>query len=250
MVFQFQDLNVNELEKATLCINVSDSRLLRSNVLIGNLELDLSFIYFQKYHEIYHRWVALANFKDSRKPGIRGYFKLSVVLLGPGDEQYMRPAHAEDDDDFAPVIMPPNVSHSGTNLKVNVWQVEDLAVMDSAAMGGAADPFVKVEFGGNSEQTTHLTNIRSGNFDKQLALRVVEPVMAHRVAISVWDYDVAEKDDLIGTVSLDYQIAKAGALLAPRWYSFYGALTFLKSHVAERMNQGLLDGSFLFVALL
>eukprot|EP01084_Bolivina_argentea_P291898 501737_1 len=60
LYFDFQ-LEPNELSKGKCIITVKDKNILFLNEQIGSFSFDLSWIYYKKYHEIYHQWCALTN---------------------------------------------------------------------------------------------------------------------------------------------------------------------------------------------
>lgn len=40
-----------------------------------------------KDHEVYRTWVGLQDTESGRETGVRGFLKLSITVLGPGDRQ-------------------------------------------------------------------------------------------------------------------------------------------------------------------
>lgn len=62
-----------------------DSRVLRSDALIGSFSLDLGVIYGSEEHAIQNKWLLLTQ-EDMNKTGIKGYLQISASLVGPGDE--------------------------------------------------------------------------------------------------------------------------------------------------------------------
>lgn len=50
------------------------------------------------FSRFWHRqWVALTDITDEHE-GIQGYLKLSITVLGPGDEQHIHSAEEMDDE--------------------------------------------------------------------------------------------------------------------------------------------------------
>jgi hypothetical protein len=56
---------------------------------IGIFKIDMAFIYSQLKHSINRKWLLLSN-EDDRMTGAKGYLKVSVNILGPGDEPPVR----------------------------------------------------------------------------------------------------------------------------------------------------------------
>src|SRR5262249_29268080 len=63
----------------------------------GQFEFDVQGVYYRQHHELFRQWVALTDITDEHE-GIQGYLKLSLVVLGPGDEQHVHTAAEEDDE--------------------------------------------------------------------------------------------------------------------------------------------------------
>ena len=54
---------------------------------IGIYEFDVSYIYFLDKHTLLNKWLALSNPEAKDMNEITGYLKLSISVIGPGDEQ-------------------------------------------------------------------------------------------------------------------------------------------------------------------
>lgn len=103
MVFDVPAMTRALLDEAVLNIAVMDWDALSRNDVIGRYALDLAWVYFQDAHEVYSRWVSIADVAtDARSSGLTGFLRLSVVVLGPEDTARVRaptpraasPAHA------------------------------------------------------------------------------------------------------------------------------------------------------------
>lgn len=55
------------------------------DALIGTFKIDIGFVYDQFQHSLINKWILLADAKDLMC-GAKGYLKVSVNVLGPGDE--------------------------------------------------------------------------------------------------------------------------------------------------------------------
>ena len=64
---------------------VCNSRTLRSNMRIGTFKIDLGYIYDQKQHSINRKWLLLSD-EDDPSIGAKGFLKVSINIIGPGDE--------------------------------------------------------------------------------------------------------------------------------------------------------------------
>ena len=107
LYFELNKLEPDQLSQGKALIQVFDADILTRNDLIGAFEFDLSWIYYREHHEVYNQWIALTNpdaddeeeeeekDDDEGIDGIEGYLKLSITILGPGDEQYIHDEEAE-----------------------------------------------------------------------------------------------------------------------------------------------------------
>jgi dysferlin len=82
------------MSEAELCdemieFEVCNSRTLRSDMKIGTFKMDINYIYSQSKHSINRKWLLLSD-DDDRMAGAKGYLKVSVNILGPGDEAPVR----------------------------------------------------------------------------------------------------------------------------------------------------------------
>ena len=83
----FFNVNTSEAELCdeTIEFEVCNSRTLRSDMKIGTFQMDIAYIYSQSKHSINRKWLLLSDEND-RMAGAKGYLKVSVNILGPGDE--------------------------------------------------------------------------------------------------------------------------------------------------------------------
>lgn len=84
-------LSETELCDQFIEFEIFNSRTLRSDMKIGKFKTDMAQIYSQTNHSIYRKWLLLSN-DDDRMAGAKGFLKVSVNILGPGDEAPVCPA--------------------------------------------------------------------------------------------------------------------------------------------------------------
>lgn len=53
--------------------------------LIGSFKLDIGYVYDEPYHSLVSKWLLLSDSEDSMS-GAKGYLKVTINVLGPGDE--------------------------------------------------------------------------------------------------------------------------------------------------------------------
>lgn len=78
-----------ELFQQNIVFGVYNSRKLRSDAFIGSFELNLAAVYESPKHAIMHKWLLLGEPEDPQA-GSKGYLKMAIVILGPGDEAPVR----------------------------------------------------------------------------------------------------------------------------------------------------------------
>ena len=55
------------------------------NELIGSFKIEIGYIYDEPFHSILYKWLLLGDLEDYTS-GPKGYLKVSINVLGPGDE--------------------------------------------------------------------------------------------------------------------------------------------------------------------
>jgi hypothetical protein len=210
-----------------------------------------------------------------------GYLRLSIAVLGPNDKLAKHDVAKEKQKEAEQekqgktladlVMMPPQVKQSVHFLVATIYEAEHLPNMDASAFGavasafgkrGGIDAFVRVDFAGNPKiKTKTITKkmkkgeVKMGmtdlnpEFNEQLWLPVTlsgGKTMSNRIAVTVWDHDLAGADDRVATASVKFRDVQHGPWArpprhvtrsrgggssddvhmiggGPRWYNLYGA---------------------------
>ena len=79
-------IDKEEAENGKIMIKLLDKGIFK-DVIIGEFEFDLSFIYFMKDHTMLHKWLALSNPNCDDFAKIQAYMKVSISVAVEGDEQ-------------------------------------------------------------------------------------------------------------------------------------------------------------------
>ncbi|KFQ90203.1 Dysferlin, partial [Phoenicopterus ruber ruber] len=74
-----------ELFDAPIFITVVDSRSFRTDSVIGEFRMDVETVYSEPKHAFLRKWLLLSDPEDF-SAGAKGYLKVSLFVLGPGDE--------------------------------------------------------------------------------------------------------------------------------------------------------------------
>ncbi|NXP21827.1 DYSF protein, partial [Scytalopus superciliaris] len=75
----------SELFDTPVFIRVVDSRSFRTDSVIGEFRMDVETVYSEPKHAFLRKWLLLSDPEDL-SAGAKGYLKVSVFVLGPGDE--------------------------------------------------------------------------------------------------------------------------------------------------------------------
>ena len=241
LTFEFRNLEPEELNQGKCIIEVFDANVIRKNVLIGSFEFDLTQVYYKKHHELYKQWVALTDVTGDNE-GVQGYLQVTIVVLGPKDEQYIHPESEEWDTSgsLLNVMMPPQVETDPHLLKVYIHQLDKLMIMDKLTK--SSDPYVLVKFAGVENKTTTYKKKLDVHVHECVTIPVMEPLLGNTIILHVKDHDVAAKDDIIGTFTFSYTKVKKNAM-KNRWVHLYGAPQNKQKGVADKMNRAIREGT-------
>ncbi|ETO35618.1 C2 domain containing protein, partial [Reticulomyxa filosa] len=265
LTFEFRNLEPEDLNQGKCKVMVYDANMLRRNVLIGSFEFDLVSIYYKKNHELFCQWVTLIDVTGQHE-GVQGFLKVTIVVLGPGDEQYI---HSEDEmleltDLFKP-LMPPSIDPDPWILKTYVWRYEHMAIADRTS--SSSDPYVEVEFAAAKIATSPIKKQLSADVRKCLTLKVMEPVLGDQIKVWFKDWDIVierkkklvtlkwnthikikkgVQDDVLGMKVFSWEKAKASEGKEEgypvHWIHLYGAPDLVSGALADKMNKGIIEG--------
>ncbi|XP_026579042.1 dysferlin-like, partial [Pseudonaja textilis] len=194
-------------------ITVVDSRSLRTDSVIGEFRVDVGTIYAEPRHCFLRKWLLMSDPEDF-SVGARGYLKVSLYVLGPGDEAPMerKEATEEKEDIEGNVFKPPGVALRGAHFSLKIYRAEDLPQMDDAVMDSVkqifgfesnkknlVDPFVEVTFAGKTLCSKIVEKNANPQWNQIVTLPAMFPSMCERMRIRVMDWDRITHNDIIGT---------------------------------------------------
>lgn len=140
-----------ELETQKMKVEIFDDKLIGSDALIGDFELDVINIYHSENHCYLHKWLALSNFEKGLSE-IKGYILISANVIGSGDE-------ALELNDYQPsevpgkepkVLMPPHLETKPWQMKISLIRAENLIKMD---LIGSIDCYLLFSYAGAKFKT-------------------------------------------------------------------------------------------------
>uniref|UniRef100_A0A8C3XEQ5 Myoferlin n=1 Tax=Cyanoderma ruficeps TaxID=181631 RepID=A0A8C3XEQ5_9PASS len=179
------------LFNASLSFQVYDSHSLRADCLMGEFKVSVNGdVCFISGHAVMRKWLLLSDPEDTNS-GAKGYMKVSMFVLGTGDEP-PRERDNESDDVESNLLLPAGIALRWVTFLLKIYRAEDIPQMDDAfaqtvkeIFGGEADkknlvdPFVEVSFAGKKF-----------------------PSMCEKIKLSIVDWDRLTKNDVVGTTYL------------------------------------------------
>ncbi|XP_019631945.1 PREDICTED: myoferlin-like [Branchiostoma belcheri] len=221
---------------------VSNAKRFRSNSLIGMFKIPVGVVYIQEGHSFMRKWLLLSNPEDPTA-GAKGYLKVTMIVLGPGDEAPQSGKGTEGDDDVeSNLLRPAGVQLRPATLSLKVFQAEDIPQMDSAALEGIknlfgagteskklVDPYFQMEYAGKKVKTKTMYKTNCPEWNEELKIAFQFPSMCTKIKLTLKDWDRFGSDDTIATVFLDVSAVSwpAGAhgflpSMGPAFINFYG----------------------------
>ncbi|XP_077406159.1 myoferlin-like isoform X3 [Vanacampus margaritifer] len=215
----------SDLFEQNISFRVYNSYSLRADSLMGEFKLDVGYVYDEAGHFVMRKWLLL-NDPDDSTSGAKGYLKVSLFVVGIGDEQPSEKRETNDDQDDieSNLLLPAGVTLRVATLSLKVFRAEDVPQMDDAfiqsmkqVFGGSAnkknlvDPFMEARFAGKKLRTRTIEKNANPEWNQVLNLQVKFPSMCERVKLTVFDWDRLNGNDAVGTTYLNLaKIASSG----------------------------------------
>uniref|UniRef100_A0A8C3B0K0 Myoferlin n=1 Tax=Cyclopterus lumpus TaxID=8103 RepID=A0A8C3B0K0_CYCLU len=200
-----------------LSSEVYNSYSLRADSLMGEFKVPA--------HCVMRKWLLL-NDPDDSNSGAKGYLKVSLFVVGAGDEPPVEKRDSCDDQDDieSNLLLPAGLTLRWATLSLKVFRAEDVPQMDDAFVqtmkeifGGdgnkknLVDPFLEARFAGKKLCTQIIEKNANPEWNQVLNLQVKFPSMCERVKLTVFDWDRLTGNDAIGTTYLNLaKIASSG----------------------------------------
>ncbi|XP_030610233.1 myoferlin-like isoform X2 [Archocentrus centrarchus] len=225
MFFYNVNMLPSELFDENISFRVYNSYSLRADSLMGEFKLDVGYVYDEPAHCVMRKWLLL-NDPDDSSSGAKGYLKVSLFVIGTGDEPPVETRESNDDrDDIeSNLLLPAGVTLRWATLSLKVFRAEDIPQMDDAfvqnlkeVFGGEGnkknlvDPFLEASFAGKKLCTQIIEKNANPEWNEVLNLQVKFPSMCERIKLTVFDWDRLTRNDAVGTTYLNLsKIASSG----------------------------------------
>lgn len=203
---EVRDVDKQHAEDGKIMIKLMDKGFLKDK-LIGQFELDMSYVYLKPGHVVQHKWFAFSNPNGEDYAKIQCYAKLSIAVTREGDTQpeIKEDASGVEDPD---VMMSPALSPKFYQVKIRFYAGHDLPMMD-ASMGFLGkekiDAYLKLDFKGKKYKTPTIKYYKNDApilFNTEFWLPCQLPVAVPRIPIRIMDYDEIGSDELAATFEL------------------------------------------------
>uniref|UniRef100_A0A671V8N4 Dysferlin, limb girdle muscular dystrophy 2B (autosomal recessive) n=1 Tax=Sparus aurata TaxID=8175 RepID=A0A671V8N4_SPAAU len=169
---------------------VCDSRSLRTDAVIGEFKVN-PHLSDSDGHCFLRKWLLLCD-PDDLSAGVKGYLKVSLLVLAAGDEPPAdRRDSVEDKEDIeGNLLRPAGLSLRGATFNLRIFRAEDLPQMDDAFMDGMkqilgfdsnrknlVDPLVEIHFAGKTVCTKILEKNANPQWNQSLSMPIRFPSM-------------------------------------------------------------------------
>ncbi|KAG7256740.1 hypothetical protein CRUP_007367 [Coryphaenoides rupestris] len=190
-----------------------------------NIRVDVGYVYDEPAHSVMRKWLLLNDPEDSTS-GAKGYLKVSIFIVGAGDEPPVESGGAGDegDDIESNLLLPAGLTLRWATMSLKVFRAEDVPQMDdtflqtmkgifgeSDGKKNLVDPFLEASFAGKKLCTQILEKNANPEWNQVLSLQVKFPSMCERIKLAIFDWDRLTGNDAVGTTYLNLaKIASSG----------------------------------------
>ncbi|KAG8453260.1 hypothetical protein GDO86_000043 [Hymenochirus boettgeri] len=184
-----------ELFDEPVFLTVFDSRSIRKDSVVGEFRMDVGMIYGESKHCFLRKWLLLSD-PDDFSAGAKGYLKVSLFVLGPGDEIPIEKKEIQKTRKTLKEIC----SACGVDDAV-LDNVKQIFGFDSNKKN-LVDPFVEVSFAGKTLCSKIMEKNANPQWNQSITLPIRFPSMCEKIRIRLTDWDRLTHNDIIGTTYL------------------------------------------------
>uniref|UniRef100_H2UZL8 Myoferlin n=1 Tax=Takifugu rubripes TaxID=31033 RepID=H2UZL8_TAKRU len=216
----------SDLFENHISFRVYNSYSLRADSLMGEFKLDVGYVYDEPAHCVMRKWLLLNDPGDSSS-GAKGYLKVSLFVVGTGDEPPAEKKDSNDDQDDieSNLLLPAGVTLRWATLSLKVFRAEDIPQMDDAFIqsikdifGGGGenkknlvDPFLEARFAGRKLCTQIIEKNANPEWNQLLNLQIKVRGVSENLCMYFNHRDRLTGNDAVGTTYLNLaKIASSG----------------------------------------
>lgn len=238
-----------------LRIEVLNYHKIGKNSLVGETSLDLISIYSESpKHSLLHKWAGLSNFNRNYEE-IKGFLKFSVTLTGQNDDpvtlEKERIAEKKDrkytthigrgGSAGAEVLLAPQLKFKGQQMKITLIKGDSFMKLD---FFGSIDSYVIAEFGNAKILTEPISNNRNPVYGLVIFIPYFEPSINEVMNLTIMDYDLGKKDDILGTLVIKKNDILEGKYKDVSWFDIYGSQSENTNNYGDLMNNDSTIGAY------
>ncbi|XP_029977701.1 myoferlin-like isoform X3 [Sphaeramia orbicularis] len=247
MFFYNVNMLPSDLFEQNISFRIYNSYSLRADSLMGEFKLDVGYVYDEPAHCVMRKWLLL-NDPEESSSGAKGYLKVTLFVVGAGDEPPVENRESNDDQDDIEnnLLLPAGVTLRWATLSLKVFRAEDIPQMDDAFVqslkgifGGdenkknLVDPFLEARFAGKKLCTQIIEKNANPEWNQVLNLQVKFPSMCERIKLTVFDWDRVTGNDAVGTTYLNLaKIASSGGEVEEE-HAGMGEMTSYEANTGE-----------------
>ncbi|XP_078005284.1 fer-1-like protein 5 [Phascolarctos cinereus] len=219
----FQHQYPTDFFEEIISIQVVDSQAKRANSEIGRCQIDIGIIYYAPEHTLMRKWLGLCH---SNKPswGIRGYLKVTISVLGVGDQAPVDVGHLHETSEIEKnLFLSATVPIQLATFSFFIYCAEDLYLKTTMASGffshnvrkkkSPMNPMLELEMAGKILKTSPKLHTETPRWDQTLTFSVQLPCLTNHIKLRVLDWNKKEDNKVIGIASLNItHLSSVGAL--------------------------------------
>lgn len=142
------------------------------------------------------------------------FARITQVELGPDDSS----------DGQGSLDIPPSIKLKFSQLKVVVVRAENLPRLDGEGFGSGSgiNPYFVASIGSLTLQSKVSDGVNA-YWNQEILMPVVSPSYLRSVKLQVFDKNLIQKDEAVGSINFDLQAVRAGKYRGLGWRHIYGA---------------------------
>ncbi|CAM4715675.1 unnamed protein product [Caretta caretta] len=252
----------------TINIQVLNSRAVRADSIIGVFKLEVGHVYDSPGHALSWKWLSLYH-PTHLNAGLRGYLKVSLCVLGAGDQAPELDKPMESEDVESSLLKPAAMPVCMATFQLRIYRAEDIPQMEDSFLHYfrsmfhmhvdkriCVDPSVEVSFAGKTHCTRVMPRNANPEWNQVLFFPAQLPSMYDKIKLTILNRDRARKTDILGTTYISLsEVSSTGAEIegdfsgflpcfGPSFLTLYGSpKEFTSLHDPnEKLNSGSEEG--------